>query len=155
MATIVPRLFLVGLKLCQPLLTHRAVSLLSEPDSQSKTNIGRALIGATALMYAGIAFSTARYKQNTNRLLSIARCGLVGLIYDATLQLPAFSAGRSAAVTLMSTDVERIVSGLQLIDSLWAGPIEIAISIYLLNQQIGVFCVTSVVLAFGRHSTFP
>ncbi|XHG06242.1 hypothetical protein AWENTII_009447 [Aspergillus wentii] len=147
LSTVVPRLLVICFKICQPLLTEKAVSLLSQPDSQYNTNVGRALIGATALTYIGMALMIARYKHNTYRLICMVRGGLVGLIYDATLQLGATAAEQSAAITLMDTDIERIVYGLELMDSLWAGPIEIAVALYLLSRQIGIFCLTAAVLA--------
>ncbi|KAI9929684.1 hypothetical protein MW887_001160 [Aspergillus wentii] len=147
LSTVVPRLLVICFKICQPLLTEKAVSLLSQPDSQYNTNVGRALIGATALTYIGMALMIARYKHNTYRLICMVRGGLVGLIYDATLQLGATAAEHSAAITLMDTDIERIVYGLELMDSLWAGPIEIAVALYLLSRQIGIFCLTAAVLA--------
>lgn len=45
------RLVLIVFKFSQPLLINRAVLLLTEPESKSKTNIGRALIGATRLSW--------------------------------------------------------------------------------------------------------
>ncbi|VUC31530.1 unnamed protein product [Clonostachys rosea] len=143
----VTRLILIPIKFAQPLLIDRAVSLMSEPESQMKTNSSRAIIGATALIYLGIAVVTGYHRHNLYRFVTILRGGLVCLIYDATLKLDMDQSQESAAVTLMSADVDRIALGFESLDPLWAGPIEIGIGIYLLYQRIGALCVTPVVLA--------
>ncbi|CAI6088008.1 unnamed protein product [Clonostachys chloroleuca] len=143
----VTRLILIPIKFAQPLLIDRAVSLMSEPESQTKTNSGRAIIGATALIYLAIAIVTGYHRHNLYRFITILRGGFVCLIYDATLKLDMDQSQESAAVNHMSADVDHIALGFESLDALWAGPIEIGIGIYLLNQRIGALCVTPVVLA--------
>ncbi|KAI9167867.1 ABC multidrug transporter B [Paramyrothecium foliicola] len=141
------RFGLIGFKFCQPLLIRRAVSLLLEPDSQQKIDTGRSLIGATALIYLGIALTTGMFRHNTYRLITMIRGAVVGLIYDATLGLNTKAATESAALTLMSTDIERIASGFELFDCLWAGPVEIAIAVYLLYDQIQLAFLAPVIVS--------
>jgi hypothetical protein len=50
-----PRLCLIGLKFSQPLLLQRVVDFVRETTSPQKRNIGYGLIGATALIYGGLA----------------------------------------------------------------------------------------------------
>lgn len=152
-AAAIPRIALIAFKFCQPLLVDRAVSLLSEPYGPKETNIGRALIGATTLVYAGVAVCTAQYKHKTYRYITMMRGGLISLIYDTTLQLDAQAANEAAAVTLMSTDIDRIVAGFEWADALWAGPIEIAVAIYLLYTQIGLSCLGPVMIAVRKCCT--
>lgn len=52
---ILPRLCVVGFNYAQPFLIDRAITLLSEPLDEQTSNYGRGLIGATALIYLGIA----------------------------------------------------------------------------------------------------
>ncbi|KAL5046465.1 hypothetical protein BDW71DRAFT_181773 [Aspergillus fruticulosus] len=146
-AVAIPRIALIAFKFCQPLLIDRAVSLLSVPSGPRETDIGRALIGATALVYAGVAVCTAQYKHKTYRYITMMRGGLISLIYDTTLQLDTHAANEAAAVTLMSTDIDRIVAGFEWADALWAGPIEIAVAIYMLYTQIGLSCLGPVIIA--------
>jgi ATP-binding cassette, subfamily C (CFTR/MRP), member 1 len=148
---VVFRLCLIGFKFSQPLLIHRAVSLLDEPDSQEKSNVGRALIGATSLIYVGIAVTTGAFRHNVYRLITMVRSAIVGLIYRNTLSLDTKTANDSAALTLMSTDLESIASGIEVFDSLWAEPIEIGVAIYLLYDQIGVAFVAPIVTALGEY----
>ncbi|RMZ79569.1 hypothetical protein DV737_g3391, partial [Chaetothyriales sp. CBS 132003] len=139
------RLCLIGFKFSQPLLIHRAVSLLEEPDTQEKRSIGRSLIGATSLIYIGIALMTGMFRHNVYRLMTMVRSAIVGLIYRTTLSLDAKKASNSAALTLMSTDLESIATGFEVFDSLWADPIEIGIAIYILYSQIGLAFVAPII----------
>ena len=61
------RLALVGLTLCQPFFIETLVDHLSKPDVEA--NIGYGLIGASVLIYSGIAISTALcwYSEPTKR----------------------------------------------------------------------------------------
>ncbi|CAH0043540.1 unnamed protein product [Clonostachys solani] len=144
---VMPRIALSAFKICQPLLVNRAVSLLSEPASQRKTDVGRALIGATALVYIGIAITTAMYKHQTYRYITMMRGALVSLVYDRTLSLNLGAVSDGAAITLMSTDIERIAAGFEWTDALWAGPIELAIATYILYTQIGYSCFAPLILS--------
>ena len=78
------------------------------------------------------------------------RGGLVSLIYSKTLVIVDATSNDAAAVTLMSTDIERICSGLQNIHEVWANSIEVAIAIYLLAMQVGVASVVTVGLIIGQ-----
>jgi len=149
LATVFPRLCVIGFKFCQPLLIKRAISLLGEPRNVETKNIGRLLIGATALIYLGLGIMTARYRHMIYRTITMVRGGLICLIFDATLHLDGVTAGESAAVTLMSTDIERIAQGIELSDNIWAAPIEIGIAVFLLQRQLGLACLVPAVIAVG------
>ncbi|KAJ5727128.1 multidrug resistance-associated protein [Penicillium malachiteum] len=64
-----------------------------------------------------------------------------------TTQVKAIDLQDRAALTLMGTDVERIVTGFRSIHELWASPIEIVIGIWLLARQVGVASVVPAVIA--------
>lgn len=56
LSPIIPRLFLVGLTFCQPLLLNRYLKFLQDPtESQS---IGYGLLGAYGIVYFGLAVRT-------------------------------------------------------------------------------------------------
>ncbi|KAE9364281.1 P-loop containing nucleoside triphosphate hydrolase protein [Stipitochalara longipes BDJ] len=114
----------------------RAVSLISQPLAQATRNDGYGLIGATALIYIGLAIGKAKG-------------GLISLLYDITLRLDATSSNDSAAISLMSTDVDRIVAGLEYCDFIWASPIEIAAGLYLLWREIGLPCLMPLGISLG------
>jgi ATP-binding cassette subfamily C (CFTR/MRP) protein 1 len=153
LSTILPRLCVIGFKFSQSLLSNRAISLLGEGPSRNKTFVGRMLILATALVYLGLAITTAQYRHKIYRIITMMRGSLICLIFDATLHLDAGEAGESAAVTLMSTDIDRVALGLELSDNLWAAPIEIGIAIFLLECQLGLACLAPVGMTIGMIFT--
>lgn len=55
---IVPRLALVGFKFCQPLFLEKLLEYLSKPGALD-ANVGYGFIGASILIYGGIAISSA------------------------------------------------------------------------------------------------
>ncbi|OQD90867.1 hypothetical protein PENANT_c001G04474 [Penicillium antarcticum] len=57
------------------------------------------------------------------------------------MRLDAGVARDSAALTLMSVDVERIGSGLQYVHEVWASPIDIGLALWLLERQLGLAVV--------------
>jgi ATP-binding cassette subfamily C (CFTR/MRP) protein 1 len=66
------------------------------------------------------------------------RGGLVAAIYRKTLSLPSSAASPAAAITLMSTDTERIAGGVTQIHETSASIVELVIAIWLIKRQLGV-----------------
>ena len=56
---IIPRLALLAFTFCQPLFVHSILDYLSKPELDA--NFGYGFIGASVLIYSGIAISTALY----------------------------------------------------------------------------------------------
>ncbi|RDH38689.1 P-loop containing nucleoside triphosphate hydrolase protein [Aspergillus welwitschiae] len=139
-----PRLMKTGFTFCQPFLIDAAVSWVGNPNSPMDS--GRALIGAFALVYVGQAVSTSLYGYQTARYTIRLRGGLIALVHRQTVNTRAVDLGESTAITLMGTDVERIVSGSRVTHELWASLLEIAIAIYLLERQVGVACLVPAVI---------
>lgn len=79
------------------------------------------------------------------------RGALVTVIYGKTMELD-ITADKSSTLTLMSTDVERIGTGLALVHEMWASMIELALSIWLLDMQIGIACIAPIVVAIGMFA---
>ncbi len=74
---------------------------------------------------------------------------LVGFIYDKVLTIPIVATEDSDALTLMSTDVERIVQGLFGLYESWSTALQVAIAAYLLERQLGMPFFLPIVLCFG------
>ncbi|OKL62878.1 hypothetical protein UA08_01294 [Talaromyces atroroseus] len=98
--------------------------------------------------------SRAVYWRQTYRLVSRIRSGLTINIYRHITALPGRDVKNMEAVTLMGTNVERIVDTFTYIHELWASIIEVSIAIWLLTRQISlaslvpsVVCVASVFAA--------
>ncbi|KAK6194101.1 hypothetical protein LQW54_011786 [Pestalotiopsis sp. IQ-011] len=145
--TVVPRLLLCAFNMSQPLLVEAATEYLSSPGRTSDRNTGYGLIGVTAIIYLGIALTTAAYKANLARTIAMMRGALVASIYHKTLELPKDIVSQRAATTLMSTDIERIAFGMTNAHEAWASPLEVAAAIYLLVRQIGYIAVAPVAIA--------
>jgi ATP-binding cassette, subfamily C (CFTR/MRP), member 1 len=87
----------------------------------------------------------------TYHAITMIRGSLVSVIYSKTLEKATGNLNDSAAITLMSTDVERIDNSLQNIHEVWAAPIETAIGIWPLERQIGIACVVPIVVTMGKY----
>ncbi|KAK0710401.1 P-loop containing nucleoside triphosphate hydrolase protein [Apiosordaria backusii] len=137
-----PRLALSTFRFCLPFLIESAVTYLNSTAEELRGQYyGYGLIGACGLVFLGIGLSRALYSRQTNRLMSKVRASLIATIYHHTTTLRACDAKDSAAVTLMGTDVERIVEALRLFHELWAAVPEVGIAVWLLARQISWACV--------------
>lgn len=85
-------------------------------------------------------------QHKTYRLITNMRGTLINLIFHRTLQLSSASLDHSAALTLMSADIERIGSGLRDIHEIWASIIEIALALWLLSGTIGYATVSAALM---------
>ena len=80
------------------------------------------------------------------RLITMFRGGMVSLIYDRVLSLREGAFDDSAAVSLMSNDVDQIAFCLEELNECWSRPIEIAIGVPLLTLQLGWVSVVPLVV---------
>ncbi|RAH47783.1 P-loop containing nucleoside triphosphate hydrolase protein [Aspergillus brunneoviolaceus CBS 621.78] len=131
---VLPRLVQIGFRYTQPLLLTRTVSFAN--DQRQPESIGWGLTGAFFLVLLGVALSNGVFYHMTFRFVTSARGSLISFIYAKTLDLDITALDESIAVTLMSSDVQSICNGLQLVHDLWAVPLELAIVVYLLAQEI-------------------
>ncbi|KAH8892336.1 ABC transporter [Thozetella sp. PMI_491] len=144
LAGVIPRLFFTGFSFAQPFLINVTISFMGDPAAD--TNFGKGLIGAFALVYLGMAVSTALHWYQTFRFVIRLRGGLISLIYRHTVQTRAVDLGEITAVTLMGTDVERITTGFKSIHELWSSVIDIAIATYLLERQVQIVCFVPILM---------
>nr|AMM63163.1 AniL [Aspergillus nidulans NRRL 8112] len=138
-----PRLCLIGVNYAQPFLVNRVVSFLGQPDTTTSRGVALGLIAAYAIVYMGIAIATATFHHRSYRMVMMVRGGLILLIYDHTLTLNAPSPSKNDSYTLITADIERIVSGLRSLHETWASLIEIALSLWLLETKIKVSTVAA------------
>jgi hypothetical protein len=153
LVAIPPRLALTGFKFAQPFLLQRVVAYVGAANSSPlDAEVARGLVGATAVIYVGIAVSTGLYLHLTYQLITRIRGALVSLIYSKSLRLAVFA--DASSVTLMSTDIDGIVSGFQFLHSLWAAFLELGIGLYLLYREIGVPSFLVFIPVVGKSQTF-
>lgn len=144
-----PRVALSAFTFSQPFLIEAAVREMQEGGrqrSKGEENYGKALVGGYVLAYVGIAVSRAIYWRQTYRMIAKIRSGLISIIYRHTTTLQATAVKDSAAITLMGTDVERIVQSIRLVHELWASVPEVAVGIWLLARQLGMASLVPVVI---------
>ena len=152
LAVVPPRLGLIAFNFCQPFLIQRAISFSSRSKDQDPNSVGYGLIGAYFLVYSGIAITTGQYEHLTYRAITMARGGLISLMFAKTSSLKANAADPATSLTLMSADIERITNGWQTMHEIWANLIEIVLAIYLLERQLGAACAIPIGVAIGKST---
>lgn len=143
---IVPRLALIGFTFSQPFLINRVLKWLETPTNATSAHNGYGLIGATALIYTGIAISTSWYWHRHQRALTMVRGMLVSAIFKRTTELSITALDNSAAVTLMSTDIERIQGGCRDLHEIWANVIEAGLASWLLERELGLAFLAPIIV---------
>lgn len=145
---IVPRLLLMGFSFAQPFFIQRLIRYLQGGDSVPvylERSLGYGLIGASFFIYLGIALSTTMYWYLHFRTIMKLRATLATAIFAKTHQVSSHTLDDSV-LTLMSTDVSRVVGGIQNAHELWANTIEVALAAWLLERQLGAAFVAPIVV---------
>ncbi|KAG9750060.1 putative ABC transporter, partial [Aureobasidium melanogenum] len=145
-AMIPMRLALIGFTFAQPFLFTRAIDYFSQENYDSKDNIGYGLIGATFIIYTGIAVSNALYQQQISRIMTKLRGALISMVHDHSLVVSDFATKDGAALTLISSDIDTIIRVLGELNESWARLIEVAVGIGLLARQVGAVSIVPIVL---------
>ncbi|KAH8681362.1 multidrug resistance-like protein [Xylariales sp. PMI_506] len=144
LAAVPPRLILVAFTICQPFLLNRFLLYLQNP--LESINIGYGLIGAYGIVYIGMAISSGLYSNRSFRMATMLRGLLITAIYQKTTEISIASTDNSAAVTLMSTDVDTIVRAVRSVHDLWADIIQVAIATYVLTTFLGAAAAAPLVV---------
>ncbi|KAF4511346.1 hypothetical protein G6O67_003152 [Ophiocordyceps sinensis] len=145
--TLLPRFLLLAFTVCQPVLLHDLIENLGQASTPGTEAVGKGLVGAYALVYIGIAVATGAYWYHHYRVLTMIRACLVSAVGWQTLRIDVHAmSDPKAPVTLMSTDVERILFGLRSFHEFWATVVQVGILTYLLHRQLGVALVVPVVV---------
>ncbi|KAI1816169.1 putative ABC multidrug transporter [Poronia punctata] len=136
------RLAMLGFTLAQPFFTKRLLEFLSKPEKDP--NVGYGLIGASVLIYTGIAISSALYWYTHRRTLTMTRSILVTATYIKATEARLGTDNDGAALTLMSTDIERISLGFTYLHETWAKLVQSALASWFLYQELGVVFVAPI-----------
>ncbi|CAM1502428.1 Fc.00g044120.m01.CDS01 [Cosmosporella sp. VM-42] len=142
---IAPRIALIAFKFCQPFFIDATLGFLQKPEGSSE-NHGYGLIGACMLIYLGIAISSGFYNYYNQKANYMVRGCLGSAIYRKTTEAKSTAMDDSAALTLMSTDIERILKGGQFVHEMWANTLEVAIGCWLLQGKLGAAFVSPVII---------
>ncbi|KAH3906329.1 hypothetical protein HBI56_195160 [Parastagonospora nodorum] len=147
LAVVPPRLCLIGFNFCQPFLINRAVTFSQQAVTPQTTNIGYGLIGAYVIVFVGIAVSTGQYQHKTFRFITMMRGGLISMLYGKATGVALTDVDTASSLTLMSADIERIVTGMETGHEVWSNTLEIGLAMYLLQRELGVACAIPIGVA--------
>nr|A0A8J9WHR9.1 RecName: Full=ABC-type transporter phomO; AltName: Full=Phomopsin biosynthesis cluster protein O [Diaporthe leptostromiformis]BDA39144.1 ABC transporter [Diaporthe leptostromiformis] len=135
LAPVIPRLCLAGFTLAQPFLASATINYIGNGPAPDRDGYG--LIGATFLIYTGIAVSTGWYWSLSYKNVTKIRGGLVDGVSQKMLRLSQQHGTESKVLTMMINDVYRITSTLAYAHELWVAPIETAIGTWMLCRHVG------------------
>ena len=165
-----PRLALVGFAIAQPLLVKAALGYVNNHGTLP-IEFGYGLIGAFGLVYIGVAvsscllfvqvtvakrrqISTLWYQHLTFRLLVMVRGSLIGMIFKHSLKLPVSeSVGAASAVSLMSTDMERIQQTLEWVLNIGPAVVQVGLGFWILSSYLGAVSVAPLIVALGKEDS--
>ncbi|KAJ5591589.1 multidrug resistance-associated protein [Penicillium hispanicum] len=145
----IPRLGAVGFGVAQPFLMGKAVIFLQQGDAFSP-NVGYGLIGATAIVFIGVAVCKACYEHLGYRATTMLRGGLMALVFQHMMDLPVGSTDESSAMSLMGSDIEMLAEYFQsTVCETWANVLQLGLATWLLETQIGAACIAPIVVVIA------
>ncbi|RGP71223.1 multidrug resistance [Fusarium longipes] len=144
LSIIFPRLCFIGFTFCQPFLISATLAWAEKDSNPDDMSQGYGLIGAWFIVFVGLAVTTGQYQHLTVRATTMARGQLVSMLYNKATHISITATNPTAALTLMSADIERIDTGWRTAHDVWANLIEIVIAVYLLGRQLGLACLIPV-----------
>jgi ATP-binding cassette, subfamily C (CFTR/MRP), member 1 len=142
-----PRLILGAVRFAQPFLITATISYVNDRSNQPAST-GWGLVGAYFLVYFTQGICTAAYQHLLNRALIQLRGGLISLLYEKTLDLSIATIDPASSLTLMSSDVQRIVDVGQMLHDTWPCIIEVGVAMFLLYRRLGSACYAPAIVYF-------
>ncbi|KAJ5791126.1 uncharacterized protein N7518_008137 [Penicillium psychrosexuale] len=139
---IIPRFALLGFSFAQPLFIEGLLDYLSQDERNN--NIGYGFIGASFFIYSGIVISWAFHRYYHHRMRTMLRSILVTETFITATKARIGTGDDSAALTLMSTDIERIRIGFRQLHDIWASLIQVALCAWMLYRRLGVVFVAPI-----------
>ncbi|KAJ6031456.1 hypothetical protein N7540_002188 [Penicillium herquei] len=139
---IIPRFTLLGFSFAQPLFIEGLLDYLSRGKLNS--DYGYGFIGAAFFIYAGIVVSWAFHRYYHHRMRTMLRSILVTETFITATNARIETNNDSAALTLMSTDIERIRMGFRQLHDIWASIIQVALCAWMLYRDLGVVFVAPI-----------
>ncbi|KAJ4385223.1 hypothetical protein N0V93_010284 [Gnomoniopsis smithogilvyi] len=146
LAPVIPRLVQTAFTLCQPLLLREFLRYL-DGHRTFVGSTGYGFIIVYGLVYLGLAISACIYWRLTYKCLVQMRGCLVAAVFEKTTRIDPSQYDMTAPVSLVSTDMERIIAGCKDVHEVWANALQVAIAIWLLYLELGIACVAPAVVA--------
>lgn len=145
-----------GAGFCGPILLNCLVSYIEDADAaadQSNPDSiwqGYAYVGGMFCAVFIGALANSHFNMKMAEVNLKIRAALITSIYRKTIQLRQTTLGRFSAgeiINFMSTDTDRIVNFCPSFHAFWSLPVQVAVTLYLLYQQIGVAFLAGVLFA--------
>lgn len=137
-AGVIPRLMYSGFGFAQPFLISSVIAHVRSPQRDFASQTSGILIAATVFIYVGLALTATWHRHLSYQLVTMWRGGLVSLIFKKTLSLRTCCAEESASITLMSTDIDSIVTAGESLHDMWCSFLDLGMGIWLLYCQVGL-----------------
>ncbi|NXB70326.1 MRP7 protein, partial [Donacobius atricapilla] len=131
-----------------PLLLNLLVNFMESRQEPLSHGVLYAL-GLFAGSFLG-ALLRNQFSYETNKMALMVRAAIISAIYRKALRVSSTSLARFTVgeiVNFMSTDTDRLVNFCRSFHELWSLPVQLAITLYLLYQQVGVAFLGGVALA--------
>ncbi|KAK9786665.1 hypothetical protein SCARD494_11156 [Seiridium cardinale] len=141
-----PRALNIAFLIAQPYLVKTTLGYIMDHDTLP-ASYGYGLIGAFGIVYIGAAISNQMFSFLCFRLMVKMRGSLVGMIYRDMLTIRAESKNSSSAMTLMSTDVDRICMTARWVVDMIPNIVQLGIAMWILSLELGAVCVAPVIVA--------
>ncbi|KAK3316810.1 P-loop containing nucleoside triphosphate hydrolase protein [Apodospora peruviana] len=141
----IPRLAYVGFSLAQPYLVNKTILYIAFHKTLPNS-YGYGLIGAYGLCYIGIALCNRWWMHIAFRTMAKIRGALVTIIYETMLTIRSETGNSSSALSLMSTDVDRITMSSFVLVGFIPDLIQLGLALYIMGVQLGPTCVAPVIL---------
>ncbi|KAJ6486599.1 P-loop containing nucleoside triphosphate hydrolase protein [Mycena vulgaris] len=138
LSPVLPRLLIMVATFSQVTLVEQMILYVS--DKSLPKERGTFLIAAYFVVYVLLAISNYVYSEKVNAFMVLYGSALTGSLYAKTLCLTSMAAreiGQGAATTYMSVDVEKVTSGFQTFQELWAAVVTIVIGCTMLWYKAG------------------
>lgn len=78
------------------------------------------------------------------------RAGLISITFRSMLDIMDTSIEKSSALTLMGTDVERIVATLKHVIGIAPDFIQVVLAVWILETRLGPICVAPMIMALSK-----
>ncbi|KAJ6786301.1 hypothetical protein PWT90_09265 [Aphanocladium album] len=143
LSILLPRTLVIGFSFSQPFLLQDVVDEI-QTDTPS-ADVQNGLMVATALIYVGIAVSRSWYAYIKNQLTVAVRAMLISAIYHKTLRLRAEELKKSAAITLVNTDLKAVEQLVNLSYEACASVVEVALGLAMLAKFVGTAAIFALI----------
>ncbi|KAJ3493276.1 hypothetical protein NLG97_g4832 [Lecanicillium saksenae] len=141
---VLSRLAVTGFNFSQPFIFSRVINMVAKrQEGPNDMDERSGLQGAATFLFIGIILSRTTHAHLMNRFITRLRGGLIALIIHKEHKLSQTVAKRSAAITLMTADIDGIVAGMPRCLSMPIGIVEIALGMYVLYQFIDASAFTA------------